>query len=430
MRGHILVSLGVPPVLVTPECQILLQALLLQSAAPAVQSHPCLAPCAATATATATLIVASGGATALAATGIGTVTGRPAAARPPAVRALEGQLQLRLWLVSLPQHWLVQQQTLLAAALLGLAVWCQPTPCHQPVVLSVVPQPPPGEPASPRERPKLVLQPRSAPVEGSGGDGGAAKPRSNPFGDARPVDTVAKEREIEERQKQRRAEEEAAKRAAKEAAKAEAAAKEAGKAEAAAKAEAADKEKGEKEKADRERQRAAAKDAVAAAAADRELERAAGKAGPPPPPPPPAPVASAAEGAAAAGSQEGGSGRGRGAPGLTTKVITVPARSTGRGDGAGRGRGEGRGGGRGRGEHAAHGRGEARPGRGGGRGEHGGRGGRGEGRGGRGSAHPGRHHEERPAKVGGMGVWRCGGVLLTGVVLVLCLQVGCLCCAC
>ena len=260
------------------------------------------------------------------------------------------------------------------------------------------PRPPPcavpaGEPASPRERPKLVLAPRSAAADG-GGEGGPPKPRSNPFGDAKPVDTLAKEREIEERQKQRQAEEEASKRAAKEAAK-EAAERE--------------REKGEKDKAERERQRSAAKDAAAAAAAEREREReraAAAKAAPPPPPPaaakgagaPPPPPAGAAP-AAAAGGQEGG--RGRGAPGLSQKVITVPAR--GRGEAAGRGRGEGRGvAGRGRGEHAAPGgRGEARPGRGAGRGEHGGRGGRGEGRGaGRGGPHPGRNHEDRPAKVG------------------------------
>ncbi len=360
---------------------------------------------AATATASAISTAASGGAMALAATGTGTGTGRRAAARLQVqvvsflfCRVLWAQCDCA-WRRSRQQiassvPWATSVRSCVGtflACCMQLFFACRATfTCHQ-AAPSLLPHPnlsTPGEPASPRERPKLVLQPRSAPAEGngSGGDGGAAKPRSNPFGDARPVDTVAKEREIEERQKQRRAEEEASKRAAKEAAKAEAAKAEVDK-------EKAEKDRAEKDKADRERQRSAAKDAVAAAAAERERERPAAKAGPPPPPPPPAP---AAEGASAAGGQEGGSGRGRGA-----KVITVPARSTGRGEGGGRGRGEGRGGGRGRGDHAAPGRGEARPGRGaGGRGEHGGRGGRGEGRGGgRGAAHGGRHHEERPAKV-------------------------------
>lgn len=38
----------------------------------------------------------------------------------------------------------------------------------------------------------------------------AAKPKANPFGSARPVDTVSKEKEFEERERRRRAEEEGA----------------------------------------------------------------------------------------------------------------------------------------------------------------------------------------------------------------------------
>ena len=56
-----------------------------------------------------------------------------------------------------------------------------------------------GEPLSPREHPKLSLQPRTAPAEGAApapADDGApaapaepAKPKFNPFGSAKPVDT-------------------------------------------------------------------------------------------------------------------------------------------------------------------------------------------------------------------------------------------------
>ena len=76
------------------------------------------------------------------------------------------------------------------------------------------------EPAnSPRERPKLLLQPRKI-VEGSedagdaaGAGAGAAKP--NPFGAARPANTAAKLQELEEREKQRKSDAAAARAAAK-----------------------------------------------------------------------------------------------------------------------------------------------------------------------------------------------------------------------
>eukprot|EP00887_Chlorella_sp_A99_P007434 scaffold2.g7434.t1 len=88
-------------------------------------------------------------------------------------------------------------------------------------------QPPePHAPPSPRERPRLQLKPRGAGegAEGGGGGGGAAAAaagpppaRSNPFGDARPADTAAKLKELEERDRQRWAEEATRRKADKEA---------------------------------------------------------------------------------------------------------------------------------------------------------------------------------------------------------------------
>jgi len=46
--------------------------------------------------------------------------------------------------------------------------------------------------AEPRSRPRLVLQPRSKPEE-------PAAPQASIFGGAKPVDTAAREKEIEER---------------------------------------------------------------------------------------------------------------------------------------------------------------------------------------------------------------------------------------
>lgn len=79
--------------------------------------------------------------------------------------------------------------------------------CSLPVVCTGgSPPSPPAPPAEPaRERPKLVLQPRSkdadavaATVAGSGGR------KSNPFGDAKPVDTQSKLLQIEEIEKKER----------------------------------------------------------------------------------------------------------------------------------------------------------------------------------------------------------------------------------
>ena len=46
--------------------------------------------------------------------------------------------------------------------------------------------------AEPRSRPRLILQPRSKPEE-------PAAPQASIFGGAKPVDTAAREKEIEER---------------------------------------------------------------------------------------------------------------------------------------------------------------------------------------------------------------------------------------
>lgn len=62
---------------------------------------------------------------------------------------------------------------------------------------------------APQQRPKLNLKPRSVPKEeeGSGGTSPATAPAPAPsrsasiFGNAKPVDTAAKEREVEERLK-------------------------------------------------------------------------------------------------------------------------------------------------------------------------------------------------------------------------------------
>ena len=60
----------------------------------------------------------------------------------------------------------------------------------------------------PPERPRLQLQPRSKPLEdtsggrergGGGGRGGGGRASSSIFGQAKPVDTAARDREIEER---------------------------------------------------------------------------------------------------------------------------------------------------------------------------------------------------------------------------------------
>ena len=58
---------------------------------------------------------------------------------------------------------------------------------------------------TPKERPRLQLQPRSKPVENTPSSEGEEKPRPAPapsssiFGSAKPVDTAQREREIEER---------------------------------------------------------------------------------------------------------------------------------------------------------------------------------------------------------------------------------------
>ena len=61
----------------------------------------------------------------------------------------------------------------------------------------------------PLERPRLQLQPRTKPLEdtsaeggggeGGGGGGGGGGASSSIFGQAKPVDTAAREKEIEER---------------------------------------------------------------------------------------------------------------------------------------------------------------------------------------------------------------------------------------
>ncbi|KAG7670799.1 hypothetical protein Ndes2526B_g01447 [Nannochloris sp. 'desiccata'] len=71
------------------------------------------------------------------------------------------------------------------------------------------------EPSSPRERPRLILQPRRATEDAgdaAGGDGGA---KPNPFGGARPANTAAKLQELEEKDRQRKADAAAARAAAK-----------------------------------------------------------------------------------------------------------------------------------------------------------------------------------------------------------------------
>lgn len=49
-----------------------------------------------------------------------------------------------------------------------------------------------------------------APAAAAAPTAPTAKPKSNPFGSARPVDTVSKEKEFEERERRRRSEEEGA----------------------------------------------------------------------------------------------------------------------------------------------------------------------------------------------------------------------------
>ena len=65
--------------------------------------------------------------------------------------------------------------------------------------------------APPGERPRLILKPRGSTEVGDGAAAGGAAtspphhaPRSNPFGDAKPVDTQAKLLELEEKEKRRR----------------------------------------------------------------------------------------------------------------------------------------------------------------------------------------------------------------------------------
>lgn len=83
------------------------------------------------------------------------------------------------------------------------------------------------ESSTPRERPKLILQPRR-PTEGEAaaapGETEAPSAKPNPFGGARPANTAAKLLELEEREAQRKAEAAAAKAAAKTAAASAAAA--------------------------------------------------------------------------------------------------------------------------------------------------------------------------------------------------------------
>ena len=55
---------------------------------------------------------------------------------------------------------------------------------------------------SPPERPRLQLQPRTKPLEDTSGErerGEGGRASSSIFGQAKPVDTAAREREIEER---------------------------------------------------------------------------------------------------------------------------------------------------------------------------------------------------------------------------------------
>ena len=55
---------------------------------------------------------------------------------------------------------------------------------------------------APKSRPKLKLQPRSKPVENKENEPGAAPARSSSiFGAAKPVDTAAREKAIEEKLK-------------------------------------------------------------------------------------------------------------------------------------------------------------------------------------------------------------------------------------
>ena len=64
---------------------------------------------------------------------------------------------------------------------------------------------------APKERPKLNLQPRSKPAEEpaktESASASAAPKKSSIFGAAKPVDTAAREREIEERLQKQRADE-------------------------------------------------------------------------------------------------------------------------------------------------------------------------------------------------------------------------------
>jgi translation initiation factor 4B len=70
-------------------------------------------------------------------------------------------------------------------------------------------------PTAPAERKKLDLKPRSAaPAEGAETPGASSTNKSNPFGGAKPVDVMERERQIEERlqaQREQRAAEEKAK---------------------------------------------------------------------------------------------------------------------------------------------------------------------------------------------------------------------------
>ncbi|KAK6359670.1 hypothetical protein TWF696_000814 [Orbilia brochopaga] len=90
---------------------------------------------------------------------------------------------------------------------------------------------PPPSPGAPQTRPKLELKKRSENLPTDANQPAAADSKSNPFGGARPIDTTAREREVEEKRARQIAEKKAKEEKAKEEKKAAAQAARAEKAE-------------------------------------------------------------------------------------------------------------------------------------------------------------------------------------------------------
>lgn len=81
---------------------------------------------------------------------------------------------------------------------MGQGFSCQSQPCSR---WGQCPPGPPGSFPGPTQRPKLNLKPRSAPKEEETSAAPAAQSSraASIFGEAKPVDTAAREREVEER---------------------------------------------------------------------------------------------------------------------------------------------------------------------------------------------------------------------------------------